>query len=105
MPTGSGQSGEINNSGTIVAENVAGRDIHHHHGPSAEDVVDALERRGVLQTAETGGLQRRVVVMLAQRLKPAERLDFDQAITELARISHSRICAEDRASGFVADCA
>jgi hypothetical protein len=36
-----------------------------------------------LQTAETGGLQRRVVVMLAQRLKPAERLDFDQAITEL----------------------
>jgi hypothetical protein len=28
--------------------------------PSAEDVVDALERRGVLQTAETGGLQHAV---------------------------------------------
>ncbi len=85
MPTGSGQSGGINNSGTIVAKNVAGRDmtIHRHHGPSAQDVVEEFERRGGLQTAETGGLQRRVVVMLAQRLKPAERLDFEQAITEL----------------------
>src|SRR5690348_70757 len=50
---------------------------------SPEAVVNALEARGVLQTAETAGLQRRVIIMLAQRLRPAERLDFDQAITEL----------------------
>jgi hypothetical protein len=52
---------------------------------SPEAVVKALNARGVLQAAEAAGLQRRVVVMLAQRLKPAEPLDFEQAITELER--------------------
>jgi tetratricopeptide (TPR) repeat protein len=64
---------------------VVGRDLTINHGVSAEDVVAALEKRGVLQTAENAGLRRRMVVMLAQRLKPAERLDFEQAITELER--------------------
>jgi len=48
-------------------------------------LVDILAERGVVQTAETAGLQRRVIVTLAQRLRPKERLDFDQALTELER--------------------
>jgi tetratricopeptide (TPR) repeat protein len=89
MPKGASndQRGGINNPGTINTGggHVVGRDLTINHGPSAEDVVVALEKRGVLQTAENAGLQRRMVVMLAQRLKPAERLDFEQAITELER--------------------
>ena len=72
MPTGArgNQSGGVSNSGTINTEggDVAGRDIVKIAINNAEDVVDALATRGVLQTAETGGLQRRMVVMLAQRL-------------------------------------
>ncbi len=94
MPTGASndQGGGINNPGTMNTGggHVVGRDLTINHGPSAEDVVAALEKRGVLQTAETGGLQRRMVVMLAQRLKPAERLDFEQAITK------SLTCCRDR---------
>ena len=47
-------------------------------------VVAALESRGVLQTSEHAGLQRRIVISLAHRLKP-DVLDFEQAITELER--------------------
>jgi len=66
----------------------AGRDAHSNTvkcGASVEEMVDALASRGVLQSAETAGLQRRTVVLLAQRLKPNERLDFEQALTELER--------------------
>ena len=41
--------------------------------------------RGLLAGAELAGLQRRTIITLAQRLKPAERLDFEQAVTELER--------------------
>jgi hypothetical protein len=86
MPMGApnDRPGGITNSGTMNAGgHLVGGDLTIN-GPSAEEVVDTLEARGALQTAETIGLQRRVVVMLAQRLKP-ERLDFEQAITELER--------------------
>ena len=46
-------------------------------------MVDVLEARGIVQTVETVGLQRHVIIMLAERLRPEERLDFDQAIAEL----------------------
>ena len=53
--------------------------------PREEELVAALERRGLLAGAELAGLQRRTIITLAQRLKPAERLDFEQAVTELER--------------------
>ena len=49
----------------------------------AEGVLHALAVRGVLQKAESAGLERRVVVALAERLKPEEGLSVDQALTEL----------------------
>src|SRR5260370_23141766 len=55
------------------------------YGLNAEEVVAALEARGVLQNAEAAGLPRRTIIMLAQRLRPDERLSFDQALTELER--------------------
>src|SRR5262245_54040222 len=50
-----------------------------------DKLVAALGKRGVLKTAEDAGLQQRTIIMLAQRLKPDERLSFDQALTELER--------------------
>ena len=48
-------------------------------------MVSVLEARGIIQAGETAGLQRRVIITLATRLRPEERLDFDQAVTELER--------------------
>jgi tetratricopeptide (TPR) repeat protein len=53
-------------------------------GSTAEELVAALESKGVLQTSELAGLQRRTIINLAHRLKP-EVLDFEQAIMELER--------------------
>ena len=53
------------------------------YGATEEELVAALERRGLLAGAELAGLQRRTIIRLAQTLKPAERLDFEQAVTEL----------------------
>ncbi|WP_284317208.1 hypothetical protein, partial [Labrys miyagiensis] len=52
---------------------------------SAEDLVAELDRRGLLQSAELAGLQRHIVIALAERLKPDDDLDFEQAIVELKR--------------------
>jgi len=68
------------------------RDVHAHTitisdvkvGPTAEELVAALEARGMLGASESAGLQRRVIIGLAHRLKP-DVLDFEQAITELER--------------------
>src|SRR4051812_1615523 len=75
-----------------------GLEFHHVHvegnlsvqgvtvsGATAEELVAELERRGLLAGAELAGLQRRTIITLARRLKPAERLDFEQAVTELER--------------------
>ena len=47
------------------------------------DAVQLLEQRGVLKTAERGGLERDIVLKLAKRLKPDDTLDFDRAVAEL----------------------
>jgi tetratricopeptide (TPR) repeat protein len=54
-------------------------------GATEEELVAAPEHRGLLAGAELAGLQRRTIITLAQRLKPAERRDFEQAVTELER--------------------
>ena len=44
-----------------------------------------LRRAVFFRPPKSADCHRRVVVMLAQRLRPTERLDFEQAITELER--------------------
>jgi hypothetical protein len=66
-----------------VAGDIVGRD--KVVGLDEERLVAFLETRGIVQAAETAGLQRRVIITLATRLRPEERLDFDQAVAELER--------------------
>jgi tetratricopeptide (TPR) repeat protein len=46
-------------------------------------LLDALDARGEVARAASGGLEREIIVKLAKRLKPDEALDFDQAIAAL----------------------
>jgi tetratricopeptide (TPR) repeat protein len=45
--------------------------------------AQTLEAKGVIRTAAQGGLEGQAVIKLAQRLKPQELLNVDQAIIEL----------------------
>jgi hypothetical protein len=55
-------------------------------GLDEEQLVEVLAARGLLQHAESAGLQRRAIINLASRLRSSgEQLDFEQAVTELER--------------------
>ena len=68
----------------------AGRDIRDSTislGLSKEDiarVVDELVRQGVVRRAEDVGIETSVIVSLAARLRPAQKLDFAQAVVEVS---------------------
>ena len=81
------QSGRVDISGTVAAVHgdIVGRD-KITVGLDEESLVNALDARGLLQAAELAGLQKRVIVDLARRLK-RDLLDFDQAIVELESVS------------------
>jgi hypothetical protein len=69
---------------------VSGTQIGSHyevHCLSKEDiarVVDELVRQGLVQRAGDVGLERAFIVSLAARMRPTEKLDFDQAVTEVS---------------------
>ena len=48
-----------------------------------EKVMAALDARGEVAKAASGGLEREIIVKLAKRFKPDEMLDFDQAVAAL----------------------
>jgi pyruvoyl-dependent arginine decarboxylase (PvlArgDC) len=49
----------------------------------ANQVVIALEANGFIQKAAKDALERQTIIKLAERLKPDDVLDFDQAVREL----------------------
>jgi tetratricopeptide (TPR) repeat protein len=64
----------------------AGRGGDDHQELSNAIVVKllaALDARGEVAKAASGGLERDIIVRLAKRLKPDEALDFDQAVAAL----------------------
>jgi hypothetical protein len=80
---GPGRSGGVEISGSVGS--VAGDIVGGSKGLDEEKLLDLLAARGVLQSADAAGLQRRTIVMLARRLKPGEALSFEQALIELER--------------------
>ena len=57
------------------------------HCLSKEDiarVVDELVRQGVVRRAEDAGIETSVIVSLAARLKPTQKLDFAEAVVEVS---------------------
>ena len=85
-PESTGEIGRVSIPGTIgiVAGDIVGRD-KITYGSTAEELVAVLEARGFIQKAEKAGLERKTIIELAQRLKPDDVLDFDQAVRELER--------------------
>lgn len=81
------QTGAVDISGTVgtVAGDIVGGNKGLDEAQTVARLVDELQARGLIATAQSGGLERRTIITLAQRLKPAERLDLDQAVTELER--------------------
>jgi hypothetical protein len=82
-PDVTGQGGGITIAGSVGS--VAGDIIGGNKGLDAEELLAVLEARGVVHTAGIAGLQRRVIITLAARLRPEESLDFEQAVAELER--------------------
>src|SRR5437868_4288859 len=61
----------------VRAQTIIIRDVNV--GPTAEELVAALEAKGLLVASEVAGLQRRTIISLAESLKP-DVLDFEQAV-------------------------
>jgi tetratricopeptide (TPR) repeat protein len=62
---------------------VAGDIVGGNKGLDEEKLLDFLAARGLLQSADAAGLQRRTIIQLAQGLKRSEALTFEQAMVEL----------------------
>ena len=71
-------------------------------GATAEQLVAALEARGLLAASELAGLQRRTIISLARRFTP-KVLDFEQAVTELERAVEVAIDVVNRGDGPTSD--
>lgn len=71
----SGQGGGVTIPGTVgtVAGDIVGGNKGLDEAKTVSVLLDALQARGVIATAQSGGLERRTIIMLAQRLKPEER--------------------------------
>ena len=68
-------------SGTMIGSHV---EIHCLSKEDIARVVDELVRQGVVQRAEDAGLERAFIVSLAARMKPTQKLDFNQAVAEVS---------------------
>ena len=85
----SGQTRGVNIGavGDVAGDIVGGDKITNIYESSADEIVArlvaVLDQRGATQKANDAGLGRDVIIKLAQRLKPDELLNFDQAIVEL----------------------
>ena len=71
-------------------------------GATPEQLVAALEARGLLAASELAGLQRRTIISLARRFTP-KVLDFEQAVTELERAVEVAIDVVNRGDGPTSD--
>ena len=81
--TSPGQTGGVHIPGHVerVEGDIVGGD-KVNHGLDEEKLVAVLERRGVLRSAQTAGLERMVIVSIARRIAPKVE-DFNQAVAEL----------------------
>jgi hypothetical protein len=68
-------------SGTMIASKI---EIHCLSKEDIGRVVDELVRQGVVQRAESTGIEPSVIVSLAARLRPTQKLDFAQAVVEVS---------------------
>ena len=68
-------------SGPMIASKI---EIHCLSKEDIARVVEELVRQGVVRRAENAGVETSVIVSLATRLRPTEKLDFAQAVVEVS---------------------
>ena len=68
-------------SGSMIASKI---EIHCLSKEDIARVVEELVRQGVVRRAENAGVETSVIVSLATRLRPTEKLDFAQAVVEVS---------------------
>jgi tetratricopeptide (TPR) repeat protein len=68
-------------SGTLIGSHI---EVHCLSKEDIARVIDELVRQGVVKRAEDAGIETSVVVSLAARLKPTQKLDFAQAVVEVS---------------------
>ena len=68
-------------SGTMIGSSVT---IHCLSKEDIARVIDELVHQGVVRRAEDVGIETSVIVSLAARLKPTQKLDFAQAVVEVS---------------------
>src|SRR5262249_12818943 len=68
-------------SGTMIGARV---EVHCLSKEDIARVVDELVRKGVVRRAEEAGIESQVIVSLAARLRPGEKLDLAQAVVEVS---------------------
>jgi hypothetical protein len=85
MPATRGGSKGVELSNVQAANRITIRDVQVglDEERTVARLVQVLEDKGVIGTAARGGLETQAIIKLAQRLKPDELLNFDQAIIEV----------------------
>jgi hypothetical protein len=68
-------------SGTTIASKI---EIHCLGKEDIARVIDELVSQGVVRRAEDVGIETSVIVSLAARLRPTQKLDFAQAVVEVS---------------------
>ena len=68
-------------SGTMIGSHI---EVHCLSKEDITRVVDELVRQGVVKRAEDAGIETSLIVSLAARLKPTQKLDFAQAVVEVS---------------------
>ena len=83
-------------SGTVIGSNI---EVHCLSKEDIKQVVDELVRQGVVKRAEDAGIETSVVVGLAARLKPTQKMDFVQAVVEVSHAVDIAISVANEGSG------
>ena len=68
-------------NGPVIASHI---EVHCLSKEDITRVVDELVRQGVVKRAEDAGIETSLIVSLAARLKPTQKLDFAQAVVEVS---------------------
>jgi tetratricopeptide (TPR) repeat protein/competence protein ComGC len=87
-------------NGTMIGSHI---EIHCLSQEDIKRVLDELVRQGVVKRAGDVGIETSVIVSLAARLKPTQKLDFAQAVVEVSHVVDIAMTVATQGSGSTSD--